>query len=111
MDGQSVFTTDSTGTLALPEPLKYGAYELYETNAPTGYWINEDSYVFSVTENDGDPIQVTFENGPIQKRIQITKTDRRDSSRGLSGAVFTIKDAYLITFNGSLLLSGLTTMT
>jgi len=94
MDGQGVFNTDSSGALALPEPLKYGAYELYETNAPTGYWINEDPYVFNVTENDGDPIQVIFENDPVQKRIQITKTDRRDSSRGLSGAVFAIKDAY-----------------
>ena len=94
MDGQSVFTTDSTGTLELPETLKYGAYELYETNAPTGYWINEDPLVFSVTENDGEPIQVTFNNDPVQKHIQITKIDSRDDSRGLSGAVYDIKDTY-----------------
>jgi len=94
VDGQSVFTTDNTGTLALPEPLKYGQYELYETNAPTGYWIAEDPLVFSVTENDGSPIQIEYENDPVQKRIQITKTDSRDDSRGLSGAVFDIKDTY-----------------
>ena len=94
MDGQSVFTTDSIGTLALPETLKYGAYELYETNAPTGYWIAEDPLVLSVTENDGEPIQVTFENDPVQKHIRITKTDSRDNSRGLFGAVYDIKDVY-----------------
>ena len=94
VDGQSVFTTDSTGTLALPEPLKYGAYELYEIKAPTSYWIAEEPLVFEVTENDGNPVQIEFENDPIQKHIQVTKTDSRDDTRGLSGGVFDIKDIY-----------------
>ena len=94
MDGQSFFTTDSTGTLTLPKPLKYGTYELYETHAPIGYWITEDPYVFNVTENNGEPIQITFVNDPVQKRIQILKTDSRDDSRGLSGADYAINNAY-----------------
>ena len=93
MDGQSIFAADSSGTLILPETLKHGSYEIHETNAPTGYWIAEKPMVFEVTENDGQPVQVNFENDLVQKRIQITKTDSRDDSRGLTGAVYAIKDA------------------
>ena len=115
-DSQSVFYTDAFGTLTLPNPLKYGAYEIHEAHAPVGYWTIEEPLVFEVTENDGNPVQVTFENDPVQKRIQITKTDGRDIYRGLPGAVFDIKDAYgktvdtLTTGSTGIAISGLLPM-
>lgn len=104
------FVTDESGMLTLPQPLKFGEYELIEVNAPYGYVLNDTPLPFTV---DGSKtlIVVEFENSPTMGTITVEKTgfmfssaDKKNSEYGamyepvfseqlLHGAVFEVRNA------------------
>lgn len=103
------FVTDESGTLTLPQPLKFGEYELIEVNAPYGYVLNDTPLLFNV---DGSKtlIIVEFENSPTMGTITFEKTglmfssaDKKNTEYGakyepvfseqlLQGAVFEVRN-------------------
>ncbi len=103
------FMTDESGTLKLPQPLKFGEYELIEVNAPYGYVLNDNSLSFTV---DGIKtlIEIEFENSPTMGIITVEKTgsmfssaNKQDTGYGamyepvfceqhLEGAVFEVRN-------------------
>lgn len=104
------FITDESGTLTLPQPLKFGEYELIEVNVPYGYVLNDIPLPFTV---DGSKtlIVVEFENSPAMGTITVEKTglmfssaDKKNTEYGvmyepvfseqlLNGAVFEVRNA------------------
>lgn len=81
------FYTDSTGKLMLPEPLKYGKYELHEVQSCDGYVLNKIPIPFSV---DGTQELITLEmsNTPQKGKIIIEKTGESFASVTESNGVY-----------------------
>ncbi|MCL2403800.1 MAG: SpaA isopeptide-forming pilin-related protein, partial [Coriobacteriia bacterium] len=73
----STFTTDASGQINLPEPLKVGSYYLKEVQAPTGYLLLEDYISFRVESEHRwtEPMIVTIDNYPAMGRVRVIKTD------------------------------------
>ena len=73
----STFTTDETGQINIPEPLKYGSYFLKEVQAPEGYLLLEDPIAFTVDSSYkwSEPLIVCIDNYPAMGRVRIHKTD------------------------------------
>ena len=100
-----VFYTDNSGSCTLPEPLRYGNYELIEISAPDGYVLDGTPIPFKV--QDGKDIVLTKEDMPQKGKITVTKTGEVFASvseengqytpvytiQGLAGTVFEVKAA------------------
>lgn len=110
------FYTDTTGKFMLPEPLKYGEYELVEITAPEGYVLKSDPVPFSV-DGSQETVTVTLADKPQKGIITINKSGEIFSSvseengaytpvyevKGLSDAVFQIYAAEdIITPDGTI---------
>lgn len=105
------FMTDESGTLTLPQPLKYGDYELIEINAPYGYVLSETLLPFTIDDSGGTLVELRFPDKPTMGTITIektgqmfTETDTQNTEYGikhtpifteqhLQGAVFDIRDS------------------
>lgn len=116
------FETAEDGTLVLPKPLKYGAYELYEVKAPYGYTLSSEPIPFSISsENPSATLEVVCTNTPVKGTITIVKqgerfvgTESRESEygkivtpiyemQGLEGVTFDILAAEdIITPDGTI---------
>ena len=83
-------TTDESGAVALPEPLIYGYYTLYEFTPPYGYWLNKKPLDFFV-DDSGSLVTVEFADERIYKRIKVVKVDENNDPRPLAGAVFELR--------------------
>ena len=86
-----VVTSDATGNdgkVVVPK-LRYGNYVAVEKIAPVGYNLDPDHIPFSV-EYEGQIITVTARDTVITGGINITKTDREDTTKRLKGAVYNI---------------------
>ncbi|WP_187393445.1 SpaA isopeptide-forming pilin-related protein [Bacillus sp. E214] len=83
-DGKAIFTN-----------LKYGAtYKVQETKAPTGYVIdNSDNATKEFTISSDEALTFTFVNREIVGSVTVTKVDKNDTTKKLSGAKFTLTDA------------------
>ena len=81
---------------ATSKSLPYGKYTVKEISAPTGYYIDSNSY--SVDIKNGDTITVTSKDEVIKGRIKVTKNDSENNSctpqgqATLVGAKFNILD-------------------
>ncbi|MBN2878214.1 MAG: Cys-Gln thioester bond-forming surface protein [Clostridia bacterium] len=102
LDNQSIFTTDDTGTVLLPEPLPFGDYTLHEITPPYGYWLDSNPISFSTGGSKGETLTVAFSDDKILKNISVIKTDENDTIRMLPGAVFNI-------YSGNVLVDSITT--
>ena len=73
----STFTTDETGQINIPEPLKYGSYFLKEVQAPEGYLLLEEPLAFTVDSSYSwsEPLIVCIDNYPAKGRVRIRKVD------------------------------------
>ena len=73
----STFTTDETGQINIPEPLKYGSYFLKEIQAPEGYLLLEEPLAFTVDSSYSwsEPLIICIDNYPAKGRVRIHKTD------------------------------------
>lgn len=68
------FETAQDGTLVLPEPLRYGSYELHEVEAPDGYTLSKEPIPFTVTsENPSTMLEVVCSNQPVKGTVTIEK--------------------------------------
>ena len=66
------FETDKTGSFNLPEPLKYGKYQLVEQKAPEGYVVSDEPINF-VVDGTQEAISIKAENAPQKGTITVTK--------------------------------------
>lgn len=105
----TTFKTDESGTVTLPETLKYGHYQLEEVVAPEGYTLDQKAISFTISKSgayeiadDGmTPIITVYkEDESVKGIIEVYKkgevlTDYQDGQfiyeeRGLAGAEYSI---------------------
>lgn len=68
-----VFETTSDGRLTLPEPLRYGKYEIHEISGPYPYLLAEPVQ-FEIKDASVEEIEVTVEDKIVKGKIDIKKT-------------------------------------
>ena len=84
----SVFYTDETGKIKLPEKLTYGTYRLVEIEAPEGYVLDIEPVDFAVTE-DGAVVTVEKNNSPQKGTISVNKTGEAFTTVSNDNGVYT----------------------
>ncbi|PHL80978.1 hypothetical protein BTA08_14745 [Enterococcus faecium] len=99
---QTGLTTGEDGKLAI-DGLAPGAYQLVETQAPTGYELDATPIEFEIERSQTAVVELTKANRLTPGGVVLTKIDDQ-SGEVLQGAVFELQDA-----NGTVLQSGLTT--
>ena len=88
MKGQTFkMTTDDDGLIQLDD-LEYGKYKVTEVKTYEEYILNEEPVFFDII-NNGETIELTFENKPKEGYIEIEKIDS-DSKKPLEDVEFTI---------------------
>ncbi|MEK4577029.1 SpaA isopeptide-forming pilin-related protein [Bacillus sp. FSL R12-0074] len=83
--------TDESGKAMSPK-LPLGEYTVKETKAPAGYKISNKEWKVTI-QNEKEVVKVEAENEKLLGSLQIIKTDDKDQTERLAGAVFTLKDA------------------
>ncbi|EGO7986491.1 collagen binding domain-containing protein, partial [Enterococcus faecalis] len=99
---QSGLKTDASGKLAV-EGLEPGDYQFVETQAPTGYDLDQTPVKFAIEKDQTEAVQVSMTNELTPGGVVLSKTDAK-TGEALQGAVFELKDK-----NGKVLQSGLKT--
>ncbi|EGO9465945.1 SpaA isopeptide-forming pilin-related protein [Enterococcus faecalis] len=99
---QSGLTTNEAGQLSVDE-LVPGDYQLVETQAPTGYELDQTPVTFTVEKGQTEAVQVQMTNKETPGSVILTKTDDK-TGEVLQGAVFELQDK-----DGNVLQSGLIT--
>lgn len=69
-----VFETTSDGRLTLPEPLRYGKYELHEISSPYPYLLLTEPVQFEISDKEATEIEIVVENEIVKGQIDIKKT-------------------------------------
>lgn len=82
---------DSTSAVSDPVSLDAGTYYLKEIEAPEGYQLSEKIIEFTINSDRATEIDVDNKVNQ-QGFVSLHKTDVKDSSKNLQGAVFEIKD-------------------
>lgn len=97
------FTTDSTGTVTLPESLMPGTYYIHEDRAAEPYLLSEDLEIEIPADPELSPVVIVpFYDRRATGAVTISKTDAQDES-ALAGATFDIRAAETIVEpNGSI---------
>ena len=95
-------TTDAAGKIAVSD-LEPGDYQLIETQAPTGYDLEQTPVSFTISKGQTTPVKVMKTNQLTKGGVLLTKTDQK-SGETLQGAIFELQDQ-----NGNSLQVGLTT--
>lgn len=84
-----IFETAQDGTLVLPEPLRYGDYELHEVKAPYGYTVSSDPIPFTVTaDNPSSLLEVICTNKPVKGTVIIEKIGERFTGADFRGTEY-----------------------
>ena len=82
----SIFYTNETGSLTLPEKLRPGRYRLEEAEAPEGYVLSEETIEFTISDDmayrvdpiSGDPlIELEMVDEPVDGIIEVLKTGEK----------------------------------
>lgn len=68
------FETAEDGRLTLPEPLRYGKYQLYEVSSPEPYLLKEDPIEFEIADESISEIEIVVENEIVKGKIDIHKS-------------------------------------
>ena len=91
-DFKQVATTNESGQINFGK-LKSGTYYLKEITAPSGYVLSTEvkTILLSKTSTTNGKFAITQENEQMTGSVELTKTDS-DTSKVLSGAVFTLFD-------------------
>lgn len=72
--------------------IPYGAYQVAEIKAPTGYVLTEEVFPVNIDE-DGQLIEITIKNEAIKGSVTVNKFDS-ETDKPLSGAIFTVYKDY-----------------
>ncbi|MFP7492529.1 SpaA isopeptide-forming pilin-related protein [Terribacillus saccharophilus] len=96
-------TTDETGKLRFNELLP-GDYEIVEANAPFGYDLDTTPIPVTVERSQEEVVTVQQVDQLTTGSVLLKKVDSKESTIGLSGAVFELQDE-----TGKTLQEGLTT--
>ena len=89
--GKELTSWTSTTNAHIIRNLPNGTYTLKETVAPTGYLLNKNESIFTVSDNNRD-IKITFEDAPKKVVVNITKVDQA-TNNSLAGAVIVVRNA------------------
>ena len=82
----SIFYTNETGNLTMPEKLGPGKYRLEEAEAPEGYVLSEETIEFMISDDmayqvdsvSGDPlIELEMADEPVDGSIEVLKTGEK----------------------------------
>ncbi|MBZ6005188.1 hypothetical protein K1514_04740, partial [Paraclostridium bifermentans] len=73
--------------------LSPGKYKAVEKKAPQGYILNTDPIQFEIKLDSDSDINLVVKNDAIKGKIEITKTDSKDSKKVLANTEFTIFDS------------------
>lgn len=82
-----IMTTNEDGVIKLND-LEYGEYKVTELKTREDYVLNEEPVFFNI-KNNGETVELTFENKPKEGYIKIIKTDS-ESKKPLKDVEFTI---------------------
>ncbi|MBU5338770.1 LPXTG cell wall anchor domain-containing protein [Enterococcus faecalis] len=99
---QSGLKTDISGKLAV-EGLEPGDYQFVETQAPTGYDLDQTPVKFAIEKGQTEAVQVSMTNKPTVGSVVLNKIDSETGDK-LAGAVFELRDS-----NGNIILEDLKT--
>jgi LPXTG-motif cell wall-anchored protein len=99
---QSGLVTDNSGKLAI-DGLAPGDYQFVETQAPTGYDIDQTPVKFAIEKGQKEAVQVSKTNEPTAGSVVLNKIDSKTGER-LVGAIFELRDS-----NGNVILKDLKT--
>ncbi|MGT9148068.1 MSCRAMM family protein, partial [Enterococcus faecalis] len=99
---QSGLITDNSGKLAI-DGLEPGDYQFVETQAPTGYDLDQTPVKFAIEKGQTEAVQVSMTNRMTPGGVVLSKTDAK-TGEALQGAVFELQDK-----DGKALQSGLIT--
>lgn len=72
--------------------LPIGDYQFIETQAPEGYKLDQTAVTFSITERQGQVVNLEKENTLLTGSVILNKVDEQ-SKEALKGAVFKLEDA------------------
>lgn len=86
---KTTFTTDETGSAALPAHLLAGSYLIHETSAPAPYILNSNDTPLEISDSGLSKTVVTVSDQPARGIAHITKTCSADG-QPLAGAVFNV---------------------
>ncbi|EGO6739780.1 LPXTG cell wall anchor domain-containing protein [Enterococcus faecalis] len=99
---QSGLKTDVSGKVAV-EGLEPGDYQFVETQAPTGYDLDQKPVKFAIEKGQTEALQVSMTNKPTVGSVVLNKIDSETGDK-LAGAVFELRDN-----NGNIVLEDLKT--
>jgi LPXTG-motif cell wall-anchored protein len=88
---QTGLTTDSAGKIAVNQ-LAPGKYQLVETQAPTGYQLDEKPIKFSIEKGQVKAVEVEKTNEKIKGSVTLEKYDKA-TGQSLAGAIFQFQDS------------------
>lgn len=89
----NTFTTDTTGTVTLPESLNPGTYYVREVSAKKPYLVGEDLEITIPADRHLTPVAIaSYFDDAATGSIEIVKSDATDG-HNLMGAVFDIRAA------------------
>ncbi|MGM0123996.1 hypothetical protein IGI37_001370 [Enterococcus sp. AZ194] len=83
-------TTDVSGKLAI-NGLEPGDYQLIETQAPTGYKLDQTPVKFTIEKGQKEAVQVSMVNQLAPGEVVLIKRDAK-SGEVLQGAIFELQD-------------------
>lgn len=83
------WTTGSSGHVV--NGLAPGNYKVIEIQAPNGYTLSNSEVTFTVSNNQTEPLTVTFYNS--KNRVSIVKVDS-ETGKTVSGATLRVTDSY-----------------
>nr|WP_312578691.1 SpaA isopeptide-forming pilin-related protein [Sedimentibacter sp.] len=96
VSGYENLKTNSEGKIYLGDLLTPGDYQLVETKAKEGYWLDTTPVKFTVVKDQTEPVSKTVINSR-QGNIIINKVDALDN-KPLQGALFKLYDVNDTTF-------------
>ena len=89
--GKVITSWTSTTNYHVIRNLKNGTYTITETEAPTGYLLNEEPITFTITDTNKE-IEIKIENTPRLSVVNILKVDN-ETGEPLTGAELVVKDS------------------
>ncbi|EUJ20979.1 SpaA isopeptide-forming pilin-related protein [Listeria aquatica] len=103
VDLQTGLVTNESGQITVQD-LEPGNYQFVETKTLPGYVLDTTPHKFTITNTQTSATQIMIENTQQPGDVVLTKVDKDDATKTLSGAEFSLQDS-----TGAVVQTGLTT--